>query len=167
MGRIDGTSRDNGRPAGVTDAFQVRLHSVEPILSNRCRNLFSHEDRGPTGADKLKEDGPEVALVFLRFAFPGNGEGLAGGAACPQRPFVGPASKAGGVGPAANPGEEVALGVSAQVLWSHVANRPFIYIPLRYQPLGYQVAQPLGCVGVNFVIVRAHSSIPSVVHRHA
>ncbi len=167
MGRIDGTSRNNGRPAGVADAFQVSTHSVEPILSNRCRNLFSHEDRGPTGADKLKEDGPEVALVFLRFTFSGDGEGLAGGAARPQRPFVGPASKAGGVGPAADPGEEVALGVPAQVLWSHVANRPFIYIPLRYQPLGYQVAQPLGCVGVDFVIVRIHSSIPSVVHRHA
>jgi hypothetical protein len=48
MGRIDGTSRDNGRPAGVADAFQVRMHSVEPMLSNRCRNLFSHDDIGPT-----------------------------------------------------------------------------------------------------------------------
>jgi hypothetical protein len=132
MGRIDGTSRNNGRPAGVADAFQVRLHSVEPILSNRCRNLFSHEDRGPTGADKLKEDGPEVALVFLRFAFPGDGEGLARAGACPQGPIVGPPGEACGVAPSADPGEEVALCVSAQVFWSHVANRPFIYIPLRY-----------------------------------
>jgi hypothetical protein len=122
MGRIDGTSRDNGRPAGVTDAFQVSTHSVEPILSNRCRNLFSHEDRGPTGADKLKEDGPEVALVFLRFAFPGNGEGLAGGAACPQRPFVRPASETGGVAPSADPSEEVALGKTSEVVRLNIDN---------------------------------------------
>ena len=114
MGRIDGTSRDNGRPAGVADAFQVSTHSVEPIFSNRCRNLLSHDDRGPTGADKLKEDGPEVALVFLRFAFPGDGEGLARGAACPQGSVVGPPGEACGVAPSADPGEEVALGKSGQ-----------------------------------------------------
>jgi hypothetical protein len=122
MGRIDGTSRDNGRPAGVTDAFQVSTHSVEPIFSNRCRNLFSHEDRGPTGADKLKEDGPEVALVFLRFAFSGNGEGLAGGAACPQRPFVRPSGETGGVGPAADPSEEVALAEASKVVRLNIDN---------------------------------------------
>jgi hypothetical protein len=122
MGRIDGTSRDNGRPAGVADAFQVRLHSVEPILSNRCRNLLSHEDSGPTGADKLKEDGPEVALVFLRFAFSGNGEGLAGGAACPQRPFVGPSGKACSVAPSTDPGKEVALIEASEVVRSNIDN---------------------------------------------
>jgi hypothetical protein len=122
MGRIDGTSRDNGRPAGVADTFQVSTHSVEPIFSNRCRNLFSHEDRGPTGADKLKEDGPEVALVFLRFAFSGNGEGLAGGAACPQGSLVGPASETGGVGPAADPSEEMALAETSKVVRLNIDN---------------------------------------------
>jgi hypothetical protein len=122
MGRIDGTSRDNGRPAGVADAFQVSTHSVEPIFSNRCRNLFSHEDRGPTGADKLKEDGPEVALVFLRFAFPGDGEGLAGGAACPQRPVVRPSGEACGVAPSADPGEEVALIEASKVVRLNIDN---------------------------------------------
>jgi hypothetical protein len=51
---IDGTSRDNGRPAGVTDAFQVSKHSVEPVLANRRRNLLSHEDSGPSGTDESK-----------------------------------------------------------------------------------------------------------------
>jgi hypothetical protein len=71
MGRIDGTSRDNGRPCGVADAFQVSRHSVEPRLANRCRNLLSHDDRGAAGADEVEEDGPEVALVRLASAFSG------------------------------------------------------------------------------------------------
>lgn len=35
MGLIDGTSWHNDRPAGVSDAFQVSEHSVEPTLANR------------------------------------------------------------------------------------------------------------------------------------
>jgi len=167
MRRIDGTSRDNGRPAGVADAFQVRTHSVEPILSNRCRNLLSHEDSGPTGADKLKEDGPEVAFVLLRLALPGDGEGLAGGASGPQRSFVGPSGEAGGKAPASDPSEEVGLGVAPEVVRSHVENGPLIYFTFRYQTFTYQITQPLGGVGVVFVIVRDHSSTCSFVHRHA
>ncbi len=78
MGRIDGTSRYNGRPAGVSDAFQVNEHSVEPILANRCRNLLSHEDSGRSGIDKAEEFRPEVAIVFFAFAFAGDAVGLAG-----------------------------------------------------------------------------------------
>lgn len=167
MGRIDGTSRDNCRPAGVADAFQISTHSVEPILSNRCRNLFSHEDRGPTGADKLKEDGPEVPFVFRAFLPSGDGEGLAGGAACPQGSLVGPASEACGVGPAADTSEEVALDVPLEVFRSHVANGPFIYITLCYQIIVDQIAQPLRCVGVYFIVVSSHASISPVDHRQA
>jgi len=78
MGRIDGTSRDNGRPAGVSDAFQIREHSVEPILANRSRNLFSHDDIGPSGTDEFEEDRPEVPFIFRAFAFAGDAEWLAG-----------------------------------------------------------------------------------------
>lgn len=167
MGRIDGTSRNNDRPAGVADAFQVRTHSVEPILSNRCRNLLSHKDSGPTGADELKEDGPEVALVRLRLALPGDGEGLAWGASGPQRSFVGPSGEAGGEAPTSDPSEEMGLGVPPEVVRSHVENGPLIYFTFRYQTFTYQVTQPLGGVGVVFVIVRDHSSTCSFVHRHA
>jgi len=69
MGRIDATSRDNGRPAGVADAFQVSEHSVEPILANRSRNLFSHEDSRPSGTGEAKKVGPQVPVVSLGFSF--------------------------------------------------------------------------------------------------
>jgi hypothetical protein len=58
VGRVDGTSRNNGSPAGVADAFQISMHSVEPILANRCCNLLTHEDSGPAGCDESKVVGP-------------------------------------------------------------------------------------------------------------
>jgi hypothetical protein len=79
MGRVDGTSRYNGRPAGVSDAFQVNEHSVEPILANRCRNLLSHEDRGRSGIDKAEEFRPKVSFVFLTFVLAGEAERLTRG----------------------------------------------------------------------------------------
>jgi hypothetical protein len=58
MRGIDGTSRDNHPPPGVTDALQVSSHSVEPMLANRSRNLFSHDDIGPSGTDEVEKVGP-------------------------------------------------------------------------------------------------------------
>jgi hypothetical protein len=122
MGRIDGTSRNNDRPAGVADAFQVNTHSVEPILSNRCRNLFSHEDSGPTGADKVEEDGPEVPFVRLALLLTCGAEGLAWGASGPQRSFVRPSGETGCKTPPSDPGEEVRLRESSQVVGMNIDN---------------------------------------------
>jgi len=122
MGRIDGTSRNNDRPAGVTDAFQISTHSVEPILANRCRNLFSHDDRGPTGSNEAEEDGPEVALVRRAFLLTGGAEGLARGASGPQWPVIRPPGKSRGVGPAADTGEEMALGEAPEIIRGNIGN---------------------------------------------
>jgi len=120
MGRIDGTSRDNGRPCGVTDAFQVSRHSVEPRLANRCRNLLSHNDRGAAGSDEVEEDRPEVPFVLLRGAFACDGEWLAGGASGPDGPVVRPPCESEGVPPPADSGEEVALGEGSKVIRCHI-----------------------------------------------
>ena len=58
VGRVDGTSWHNDRPAGVADSIHVSMHSVEPMFANRCRNLLSHEDIGPTGTGEPKQVGP-------------------------------------------------------------------------------------------------------------
>nr|WP_329765065.1 hypothetical protein [Stenotrophomonas maltophilia] len=115
MGRVDGTSRDNGRPAGVVDSFQVSRHSVEPVLANRRRNLFSHDDSGPSGTDEAKEVGPQVPIVILGFSFTRDRERLARGAAGPELAVVGPPSKSSCKGPTGDAGEEVALPVSGEV----------------------------------------------------
>ena len=96
MGRVDGTSRDNGRPAGVADAFHVSEHSVEPVLANRRRNLLSHEDSGPSGTGEPEKVGPQVPIVSLGFALARDRERLAGGAAGPELTVVGPSCEPGG-----------------------------------------------------------------------
>jgi len=159
MGRIDGTSRYNNRPAGVADAFQIKTHSVEPILANRSRNLFSHDDRGPDGTDETEEDGPEVALVRRALLLTGGAEGLAGSASSPQGALVGPSGKTGGKAPAADTGEKVALCETAQVRRSHVENRPLINFPFSYQIFVYEVTQPLGGVRLHLVVIRAHKPV--------
>ena len=166
MGRIDGTSRDNGSPEGVADAFQVRMHSVEPILSNRRRNLLSHDDSGAAGSDEAEELGPEVALVFLPLALSGNGERLAGAATGPQRATVGPSSKSSCIGPTADTCEEVALDIALEVVGLDIDNAPFIDIARRDTAGGDQVAQPLRGVGIELVVVGpAHSRPSPVIHR--
>lgn len=122
MGRIDGTSRDNDRPAGVLDAFQVSSNSVEPVLANRCRNLLSHDDSGPAGVDETEKVGPQVPSVTLGFALPGNRERLARTGASPELAVVGPASHSCGERPSANSGEEVALVVSDEVVSRNIDN---------------------------------------------
>lgn len=120
MGRIDGTSRDNGRPAGVADSFQVSEHSVEPVLANRRRNLLSHDDSGPSGTDEPKKVGPQVPIVSLGFALAGNRERLARGAAGPQLLIIGPAGETGGEAPASNARKEMALLESGQIGRCHI-----------------------------------------------
>jgi hypothetical protein len=159
MGRIDGTSRDNGRPAGVADAFHVSVHSVEPILANRCRNLLSHDDIGPAGTDECEEDGPEVPFVFLALAAPRDREGLAGAGAGPKRAAIFPASESGSEAPSADPGEEVTLGVASQVVRADIENAPLIHIARRNQVPGHQIAQPLRSVGVEFVVISGHVTL--------
>lgn len=58
VGRVDGISWNNRRFAGVSLAFQVSKHSVEPMLANRRCNLFAHDDGGATLADESKKVGP-------------------------------------------------------------------------------------------------------------
>jgi hypothetical protein len=161
MGRIDGTSRDNGRPAGVADAFQVRMHSVEPILANRCRNLLSHDDRGPAGTDEAEEDGPEVAVVLFARAFAGDGEGLAGARSGPERPIVSPTGEPGGKRPSTDPGEEVALGVFSEIVWSDIGNASFVNVAGRDVAGRDQVAQPLGRIRVELVVIGGHALTPA------
>lgn len=48
------------------------------------------------------------------------------------------------------------LRVSPQVLSSHILDAPLVHVARGDMPRGDQVAQPLGGVGVELVVVRAH-----------
>jgi hypothetical protein len=158
MGRIDGTSRDNDRPAGVADAFQISEHSVEPILANRCRNLFSHHDSGPAGTDESERFGPEVPFVRGALLFSGDGERLARGASAPEGSVVRPAGETGGVGPSAEAGEEVALRVAVEVFGSYIHDAPFIHVAGCDKPSLYEISQPCSRERVDFVVVSSHAT---------
>lgn len=122
MWRVDGTSRDNDRPPGVSDAFQVSEHSVEPTLANRCRNLLSHDDSGPSGTDETKEVGPQVPIIVGAALLSCDTERLARRGAGPQLAVIGPAGESGGECPSADAGEEMALRVACEVIRCNVNN---------------------------------------------
>jgi hypothetical protein len=73
-------------------------------------------------ADEPMKLGPEVTLVSKSGTFAGGAEGLAGARAGPDGAVVGPSCETEGVGPNADTGEEVALGVALEVARSHVPN---------------------------------------------
>lgn len=84
-------------------------------------------------------------------------ERLARAATGPDGSVVGPAGESQGEGPAADPGEEVALGEFAQVMWGDVLDTAGVHDTRRDVPGVDQVAQPLRGVKVDFVIVRGHA----------
>ena len=120
MGGVHGASRDIDAPAGVVFSRQISAHSVEPTVASLSRNLFSHDDRGPDGADESKEVGPQMPWVVDTAAFARDRERLAGARTRPEGPVVGPSGEAAGESPPADPGEEVALGEVSQVIRLHV-----------------------------------------------
>ena len=122
MRGADARSAQIDSPNGVPRCFQVNVYSVEPAEAVLARNLLSKDNWRAALVDEHVENGPEVALVVKAFALAGGAEGLAGAASGPDGPVVGPSGEAEGVAPDADTGEEVALGVAAQVCRSHVPN---------------------------------------------
>ena len=119
---VDRESWEIGAPAGVAFSFQISANSVEPTVASRSRNLFSQYHKGPDGTDEAMEVGPQVPWIVCTGAFSRNRERLAGARARPHRPVVGPPGKAEGVGPPANPGEEVALFEPSDVIRGNIDN---------------------------------------------
>jgi hypothetical protein len=118
----DARSAQICRPDGVARCFHVRLYSVEPSEAVLARNLLSKDDWRMALGDEAIELGPEVALVGKSGSLSGGAEWLAGAGAGPDGLVVGPSCETEGVGPDADPGEEVALGVALKVARSHVPN---------------------------------------------
>jgi hypothetical protein len=118
----DARSAQICRPNGVARCFHVSAYSVEPAEAVLACNLLSKDNCRAALCDEPMELRPEVALVFDAFALTGGAEGLAGTASGPDGSGVIPSGEAEGMGPDADPGEEMALGVAAQVCRSHVPN---------------------------------------------
>lgn len=140
MGRIDGTSWDNGRPAGVVTALHVSVHSVEPILSNSCRNLLSNDRIGAPVVDKTEELRPKMAFVLGAAAAACDAEGLTGARGGPEGEPIGPAGETGGETPSTEPREEVVLGETSKLVRPNIRDTPIIDDTRGDEPVAHQVA---------------------------
>ena len=67
--------------------------------------------------------------------------------------------------PDSDAGKEMALCVSAQIVWSDIFNTPFVNISRRNVAGCYQVAQPCGCEWFYLVVVRCHA-LASLAYSH-
>ena len=75
--RVDGTSRNNNRPCGVSDAFQVSKYTVERH-ADEPSNVFTQDVAGSFCLNNPRHFRPEVTVIFAASALPGNTERLAG-----------------------------------------------------------------------------------------
>lgn len=86
--RVDGASRNNKRPAGVPDGFQVRAHRVEP-QADVPSNIFKQTPSGSVVRNNAEHERPEVAVISRALALPGDAERLAGvtpgNKSCPRK----------------------------------------------------------------------------------
>ncbi|MCY1300997.1 hypothetical protein D9M70_505860 [compost metagenome] len=95
-------------------------------------------------------------MVIKPNSFACLGERLARTGTGPNRSTIWPAGAPKGDGPCADTGEEMALGVRAEVIGVHVLDRSFIYVAWRDVAGGNQVAEPLRGIGLNFVVISRH-----------
>jgi hypothetical protein len=116
MRRADPRSTQIGGPDGISQTFQVKAYSGEPVKPGAARNLLSKDDCRAALLDKSAHFGPEVALVGGAPAFARGAEGLAGTGPGPDGGIVRDAGESEGEGPASDSREEVSLAISHKVI---------------------------------------------------
>jgi hypothetical protein len=159
--RAEARSRQNRRPDGVADSFQVICHKVEPAVSNRSLNLLAKDNWREALPDKPVPDGPEVPGVIRPPAFSGLAERLAGAGTRPDGPRSGPPCKPQRVGPAADPGEEMEMLESGKLFWFDILDPPRIDPSWRQPSRRAEVSQPLSGKRVVLVVIGAHRLAPA------
>jgi hypothetical protein len=80
---IDGTSRNNKRPRGVADAFQVRKDIVE-FHRDDSSNVFTNDPSGLCPVNNSQHFRPERTVICRAFSLPGDAERLARKSPCEQ-----------------------------------------------------------------------------------
>ncbi len=151
--RAEARSRERRTPEGVTHSFHVSLYKVEPRIDVAARNLLANDVDRAALLDEPLPSGPKVPLVTKPASFACRAERLAWAGTGPDRSIVGPTGAAQGVGPHSNSGEEMALNISRKLIWSNIADIPFIDDAGCNVTSGYEFAQPCRSEGVDLVVV--------------
>jgi hypothetical protein len=135
------------------------VNKGEPVDSIAACNLLAKDAWRATLADEAMPRRPEVASVIEAFPFPGGGEGLAGAGASPNRSVIGPSCESESVAPDSDSGEEVALGVAAQLGRVEVDDGSLIDNAGSDVAGGDEVAEPLCSIGIDLVVEGGHGLI--------
>lgn len=72
----DGASRNNRRPAGVAETFQVSQHAVE-AQTDEARHILAKDPAGPGNRHNPSNLRPEPAVICRAASLPGDGDRLA------------------------------------------------------------------------------------------
>jgi hypothetical protein len=141
------------RPDGVTLRLQISRNMVEPREPSRARNLLSKDDWRAALADEPKPRRPEMTGIVEAIAPASAQEGLAGATARPNRSVGGPSCEGEGVGPAADPCEEMALPGDGEVCGIDELDITLVNVSDREQSVSDKPSQPAGCEAVVLVVV--------------
>jgi hypothetical protein len=161
MRRTDPRSAQIGGPDGISQTFQVKAYSGEPVKPGAARNLLSKDDCRAALLDKSAHFGPEVALVGGAPAFARGAEGLAGTGPGPDGGIVRDAGESEGEGPSPDAREEVNLGVPHKVIWTDIYDTPLVHVAGRKVAGGNKGAQPGGGEWVVLVVVCLNHGAPT------
>jgi hypothetical protein len=156
MRSTDARRRERDRPDPVIQAFQVILYKVDPRICVTACNLLSKDDCRAALLDEPVEMRPKVPLVIKPSSRACRGERLARAGTSPNRSVIGPAGAAQGQAPDPDSGEKMALLESAQVGGVNIFNAPFVHHTRRDVPGVNEVAQPLGRIRIDLVVVNGH-----------
>jgi hypothetical protein len=151
--RSDARSAQIGSPAGISQFFQVSANSSEPLSPIRARNLLSKDDCRTALGDEIVKSGPKVALVGVALALARARKRLTGTGACPDAGDAFESGPAQGEGPAADPGEEVALVVLGEFIGLYLQNAAAVHVASRQLASRDQLAEPGAGARVVVVVV--------------
>lgn len=125
-------------------------------MAKRVLRLFAKEALRASLADKVVPGWPKVPWIRKPFSFACLGVRLTRARPGPSRKLIWPSGSTHSERPYSDSGEEVALVIGLEIIGVYVLDRAFIDIARRDVPGGDEVAQPLGGVGVVFVVVGGH-----------
>jgi hypothetical protein len=131
---------DIERCAGVVLSLHVSLNKVEPREASLARNLLPKDDFRTALSDEMMPCWPKVPLISKPKLRASLAERLARTGTRPNRSIIWPSGAAKGERPDADTGEEVALGVRAEVIGVYVLDRAFVDVARRDVAGGDQVA---------------------------
>jgi hypothetical protein len=122
-------------PGEVAPLNRDKERSLKLSTDNLCGcNLLPKDLLRAALLDEPVELGPEVAMIGGAFALARTRERLAGTTSRPNRSVVRPAGEAQGIAPASNAGEEMTLGIAANVVCSDIYDAPLVYVAISNQP---------------------------------